>query len=291
VLRKQDKTAVINVRKGCKAMGAVMVGNRVATAVAQGVLKPASAVSARHDPATTRRFLEVLAAPAAGCVELRVLKAACDRRGEIVRGDALGPGFGGSTLAGWYDDLERLVAQSRRLRGVSGYVTINPVRSDLLARSDNALARVRHTTRDIDIACLRWLYLDIDPVRPADISSTDAELAAAVARRDAVLAGLPELATSALWGSSGNGGWILVRLPDYPNDATHRALVAEAVGAIAREYSDDAVRVDTATVNPARLIGLPGTFKAKGSDRPERPWRMVTLDGVGRAADPRRHGR
>jgi hypothetical protein len=248
-------------------------------------------VAARHDPATARRFLEILALPAAGCVELRVLKAACDRRGQVVRGDALGPGFGGSTLAGWYDDLERLVAQSRRLRGVSGYVTINPVRAELLARSDNRLARVRHTTCDVDIACLRWLYLDIDPVRPADISSTDAELAAALARRDAVLADHPELAASALWGCSGNGGWVLVRLPDYPNDPPHRALVAEAVGSIAHDYSDAAVKVDTATVNPARLIGLPGTLKAKGSDRPERPWRMVTLDGVGYAADARHDDR
>ena len=156
---------------------------------------------------------------------------------------------------------------------------------------DNRLARGRHTTRDADITCLRWLYLDIDPVRPPDISSTDAELAAALARRDAILADHPELAASALWGSSGNGAWILIRLPDYPNDPPHRALVAEAVGTIARDYSDAAVLIDTATVNPARLIGLPGTLKAKGSDRPERPWRLVTLDGIGPAADPRRRGR
>jgi hypothetical protein len=272
-------------------MGARVLEGRVAEAVIQGVLKPAVAVAARHDPAMTRRFLEVLAAPAAGCVELRVLRATCDRRGQVLRGDALGPGFGGSTLAGWYDDLDRLVDQSRRLRGVSGYVTINPVRADLLARSDNRLDRVRHTTRDADVACLRWMYLDIDPVRPADISSTDAELAAALARRDAVLADHPELAASSLWGSSGNGGWVLIRLPDYPNDPPHRALVAEAVGAISRDYSDALVKIDTATVNPARLIGLPGTLKAKGSDRPERPWRMVTLDGVGHAADPRGRGR
>lgn len=272
-------------------MGATAFESRLGAAMDSGVLRPASVVAARHDPMTMRRFLEILTAPVAGCVELRILRALCDRRGNILRGDDTGAGFRGSTLAGWYDDPERLVAQARRLRGVSGYVTINPVRDDLLARSDNRLARVRHTTRDADIACLRWLYLDIDPVRPPDISSTDAELAAALTRRDAILADCPELAASALWGSSGNGAWILVRLPDYPNDPPHRALVAEAVGAIARSYSDAAVLIDTATVNPARLIGLPGTLKAKGSDRPGRPWRLVTLDGAGPGADPRRRGR
>jgi hypothetical protein len=234
-----------------------------------------------NDPTVARRFLSTLAAPWTGCVELRVLRGMFDRRGDVHRADRLGTSHGGSTLAGWYDDLDRLAAQSRRLRTVSGYVTINPVRPDLLARSDNRLGRARHTTRDEDVVCLRWLYLDIDPKRPPDVSSTDAELAAAVARRDALLAGQPELAASALWGRSGNGAWILVRLPDYPNDAVHRGLIAETVRTLAREYDDDAVVIDTATVNPSRLIGLPGTLKAKGSHRPDRPWRLATLDGAG----------
>src|SRR3954471_6144568 len=150
--------------RGSDTMGATAYEGRLGAALNAGVLRPASAVAAYHDPMTTRRFLEILGTPPAGCIELRVLRAVCDRRGNVLRGDGCGAGFGGSTLAGWYDDIEPLVAQSRRLRGVSGYVTINPVRADLLARSDNRLTRARHTTRDADIACLRWLYLDIDPV-------------------------------------------------------------------------------------------------------------------------------
>jgi hypothetical protein len=258
-------------------------------ALDQGLVKRTSALTVSHDSEMMQRFLEILSAPRVGCLELRVLRAAFDRRGLIVRGDQEGSNFGGSTLAGWFDDPARLVAQARRLRGVSGYVSINPVRADLLARSDHRLARMRHTTRDADIVCLRWLYLDIDPVRPPEISSTDSELAAAVCRRDAILGDHPALGASALWGRSGNGGWILVRLPDYPNDSSHRTLVAEAVGTIARAYSDQAVVIDTSTVNPARLIGLPGTRKAKGSPRPDRPWRLVTLDGVGSGANAPRH--
>lgn len=236
------------------------------------------------DPLTARRFLSILASPPEGCVELRVLRGAFDRRGDVHRADRLGTGFAGSTLAGWYDDLDRLAAQSSRLLTVSGYVTINPVRADLLARSDNRLGRVRHTTRDEDVMVLRWLYLDIDPARPPDVSSTKAELKAAVARRDEVLAGQPELAASAMWGKSGNGAWILVRLPDYPNDARHRGLIADTVRELSHQYNDDAVVIDAATVNPSRLIGLPGTIKAKGSPRPDRPWRLATLDGFNTGA-------
>jgi hypothetical protein len=233
------------------------------------------------DVNAARRFLETLKTPGAGCTELRVLRAAFDRQGRVCRGADSGSGFGGSTLAGWFDDNERLIKEAHRLSGVSGYVTFNPVRSDLLARADNRLTRARHTTRDADVLCLRWLYLDIDPLRPAEISSTEAELAAAISRRDAILGDHPEIALSSAWGSSGNGAWILVRLPDYPNDPPHSALLARALATFDETYSDDSVRIDTATANASRLIGLPGTFKAKGCNRPERPWRRVTLDGIG----------
>jgi hypothetical protein len=233
------------------------------------------------DAAAALRFLKVLTTPRAGCVELRVLRAAFDRRGWICRGSDSGGGFAGTTLAGWFDGDERLIDQARRLHGVSGYVTFNPVRTDLLARSDNRLTRARHTTRDTDVLCLRWLYLDIDPQRPPEISSTEAELDAAIRRRDAILGDHPDFVVSGAWGCSGNGAWILVRLPDYPNDLPHTALLARVLATLDQRYSDNEVRVDTATANPARLIGLPGTLKAKGCNRPERPWRRVTLDGVG----------
>jgi hypothetical protein len=250
-------------------------------------MRPAlrQSVPGDFDEQPARKFLALLTPPAVGCVELRVLRAAFDRHGFVRRGEdaGSGPGFSGSTLAGWFDDRERLIDEASRLRGVSGYVAINPVRNDLLARSDNHLSRVRHTSRDSDIVCVRWLYLDIDPERPPEISSTETELAAALKRRDAILNDHPELKDSAAWGSSGNGAWILVRLPDYPNDPRHAAIVPKALAVLDRKYSDDRVRIDTATANPSRLIGLPGTIKAKGCHRPERPWRRITFDGVGAA--------
>jgi hypothetical protein len=236
------------------------------------------------DERTARDFLSLLTTPPVGCVEFRVLHAAFDRQGFVRRGEDIGLGqnFAGTTFAGWFDDQDRLIDQASRLRGVSGYVAINPVRFDLLARADNRLSRMRHTTRDADVVCLRWLYLDIDPHRPPEISSTEAEVAAALKRRDAILNDHPELASSAAWGCSGNGAWILIRLPDYPNNPQHTAILPRALAAFDQKYSDDLVRIDTATANPSRLIGLPGTIKAKGCFRPERPWRRVTLDGIGR---------
>jgi hypothetical protein len=238
------------------------------------------------DAAAAEQFLELVFLPVAdrGCIEFRVLKAACDRQGRIRRGRDLGlsPGFEGVTFAGWFSSPQTLLDQARKLVGVSGYVSVNPVKRDLLARSCDALVRCRNTTCDDDIEMISWLYLDIDPVRPADCSATEAECALAAARRDAILAEHPLIAAWSAWGGSGNGAWILVRLPDYRNDAEHREMVRLALREFDRAYSDQAVRVDAQTANPARLIGLPGCWKAKGSNRPDRPWRRGTMLGVGR---------
>ena len=154
------------------------------------------------------------------------------------------------------------------------------MRPDLLARSDNRLTE-RGTRPATPISSVCAGSISTLTRRPAEISSTEAELAAAIQRRDAILGDHPELAASGAWGSSGNGAWVLVRLPDYPNDRHHAALLAGALATLDQRYSDNAVRIDTATANPARLIGLPGTLKAKGCNRPDRPWRRVTLDGIG----------
>lgn len=115
---------------------------RVMAALEQGHLRPASAVAAACDPAATRRFLELLRAPEVSCTEFRVLRAGLDRQGKIRRAEDVGLHQGGSTLAGWYDNMELLTAHTRRLRAVSGYVTINPVRPKLLARCNNRLGPV-----------------------------------------------------------------------------------------------------------------------------------------------------
>lgn len=222
-----------------------------------------------------RRYLDAVIRPGA-CYELCILHGQFERNGRI------GPAqLYASTLAGWYDDPDKLAVDTRRLEGISAYIVPNPADTALLARSDNRLIRLtgrEGRTSDENIARLRWLYVDIDAIRVKGVSSTDAELAHAISRRDSILGDFPELRAASLWGCSGNGGWILARLPDYPNGEAHRKHVAAVLAELSARYSDNVAAVDVATKNPARLMCLPGTMKCKGSNRPERPWRLVTLD-------------
>jgi hypothetical protein len=224
-----------------------------------------------------RAFLGAVMDPAAGCMEMRVFGADFDRGKFIIPAERYT-----KTFVGWYDDPNKLMVDGKRLNGISGYIIPNPVNRIGLDRADNKLiiAKGKDTaSNDTDIVCLRWLFLDVDSIRPKkDISATEEELAKALAKRDEILTVHPELARSALWGRSGNGGWIFVRLPDYPNDSDHRALIARALTYFSSRFDDNGAEIDPKCKNPSRLTALPGTMKCKGSNRPERPWRLATFD-------------
>ncbi|MFW6114230.1 MAG: hypothetical protein ACOC7K_00650 [bacterium] len=113
------------------------------------------------------------------------------------------------------EEISRL--GSRRPTGI--YMTLNPVRCDLLARSANKITpKAKHTTADEDIVRRDWLFIDIDSKRPAGMSATDAEVEAALdlaehIQNDLADDGWPD----ALLCMSGNGAYLLYRI-DLPND-------------------------------------------------------------------------
>lgn len=234
----------------------------------------------RYDGDQLKRFIEATFDPSIGCIEIRVPDAAFDGN-YIIKATVVS-----RTISGWFDRTDAITSSANALRFVSGYITVNPVSRDLLAKYDNKFGFIRSKegSNDEDIIILRWLYIDVDCERKEGISSTAEELAAAIALRDRILAAHPDLAASALYGCSGNGGWILVRLPDYPNDAEHRLIVQQALHVLAAQFGrkgEAKTFVDVKTCNPSRIMCLVGTTKCKGSHRDERPWRMVTVDGVG----------
>src|SRR4051812_10248091 len=150
------------------------------------------------------------------CLEIRLLDGSIDPRSHrIVKHDVYE-----NRIAGWGDNPKRLVNEIARVDGVSVYATINPVNPALKSRADK-LMKARATTTDDDILCLRRLPLDFDAVRPTGISSTDEERLAAWERLQKFLNEHREFEPSATWGCSGNGYWMHVLLPDYPNDKEH----------------------------------------------------------------------
>jgi putative DNA primase/helicase len=248
------------------------------------------------DRATFDRFVAYLLDPSVGVLELRLFEAEHTRRGFIVP-DRKYRG----TYAGWYSDADELFGDLGKLDGVSAYIIPNPVKPYLFARAPNKLIKIKRGegTSDADIACFRWLFIDVDPPlieigadgsatyrkRPDGISATGEELAFAVEVRDRILRENPDLAASAIWGRSGNGAWIYCRLPDYMPDEG-RKLTDRALALLQQEYGIDC-EIDQKCKNPSRLGPVPGTVKCKGFHTADRPWRRATMDSPdGRELEP-----
>lgn len=215
----------------------------------------------KYDAAAIGNTLELLPEPG-GVWEMRIPKT---REG---------------TISGYFNSLDSALKAIAGLNGAGPgvYVTLNPINQALLARSCNRLkTRVANTTNDGNVTRRRWLPIDCDPVRPAEISSTDAEHEAALERCRIIRWDLAELGWSQpVLADSGNGGHLLF-LIDLPNDAESELLVKRVLKALAARFDDAAVRVDQTLYNASRIVKLYGTLAAKGDNVPDRPHRLSRI--------------
>lgn len=178
----------------------------------------------------------------------------------------------GHTASGYFDFPDGLATAAARWDGRGNlYVSLNPVSPALLSRAGNrVLPRAEATTADADILARRRLLVDVDPVRPGGISSTDSELGAAHVLLDSVTGflsdeGWPEPMTA----MSGNGYCALYAI-DLPNDQASLVVVKRVLSALAARFDTDRVHVDSAVANASRLVGLVSTRKMKGDSTGER---------------------
>lgn len=213
------------------------------------------------DAAEIRRAISLLLAPGQVC-ELRVLNT---RKG---------------TVSGYFSDVDKSAQAATNWSGKAPaiYLTLNPVNPVLLARASNRVKEyARETTADSQIIGRRWLPIDFDAVRPAGISSTDAEHQKALERaREARewlrLQGWPE----PIYADSGNGAHLLYPV-ELPNDQASTTLLMDCLKALAFRFDDEAVVVDTGNFNPARIWKLYGTAVCKGDSTPDRPHRLARI--------------
>lgn len=189
---------------------------------------------------------------------------------------------------GWFNDHEALCEaalkydQSSQPNGV--YVTVNPLHEACLARTNNRLVE-RHKTRssDADVSSRQWLFVDLDCVRPAGTSSSNAEIGAAIDTAKRILEWMEGTATfpRGYRALSGNGVHLLWRI-DAPNDDPSKRLIQRVLTVLNRKFSNDQVKIDVGNVNAGRLIRLHGTRARKGAsteDRPHRVSRPWTIAG------------
>lgn len=185
--------------------------------------------------------------------------------------------------AGYFNDREKLVKAALKYNGQAAqYVTANVINPSLIARYNNRIERKpKSTTADKDVLVRRWLPFEFDPARPAGIPSSDGEHALAHTRALDCRAwltsnGWPE----PIYADSGNGAWLLYRLPDLPNTPEMLELLKRCADAISAYFDGGGIAVDKTVYNAARIVRLFGTENIKGDGdeaqgRRHRPSRII----------------
>lgn len=208
------------------------------------------------------------------------------RPGKVYELRALGIPSGGGytrTYAGWFDSAEKLAEAAFKMDVQNpDYVsiTLNPVNPDLLARSANKMRHLKKgdpSTSDADIIERAWLPIDLDPVRPAGISSTDEEHQAALQLAfqiidDLSADGWPEPVLA----SSGNGAHVAYPI-SLPASREADTICLDALRALAAKYDNDQVKIDTQLGNASRILKLWGIMARKGDSTPTRPHRRSEI--------------
>jgi len=184
--------------------------------------------------------------------------------------------------AGWFDDPAKaasIAAQADSQASPEGiYLTLNPVNPALLGRANNRLKASPQRTNDSEISCLRHLLIDADPTRPAGVSSSDAEKAAAIDLLNHIQTHLGNIGwPDPLFAESGNGGHLIYRLPDLTNTQENIDLIKACLQALAAKYDTDQIKIDQKVFNPARISKLYGTHARKGDSTPDRPHRLAQI--------------
>jgi hypothetical protein len=143
-----------------------------------------------------------------------------------------------------------------------------------------ALEYAEYTTADNNVLRRRWLPVYLDPARPAGISSSDGEHAAAIQRARTIADDMAGEWERPIIADSGNGAHLLYRI-DLANDQEALAFVMGALAELDRRYSDDLVKVDLTCANAARIWKAYGTVARKGDSIPGRPPRVDSDPRVG----------
>ncbi len=213
------------------------------------------------------------------------IRCACDilfTPGEVVEVRAIGKW---GTASGYFNDFDKLTASVRAIENTGEYagiyITLNAVNPNLLARRANRiekkLGKKDATTADDDIIRRFWLPVDIDPVRPSGVSSSDEEHTAAKLKAYHIADYLADLGwPEPVVADSGNGAHLLYRI-DLPSDSLATALVKGVLETLDTLFSDALCHVDTANFNASRIWKLYGTTGRKGDDIPERPHRKAEI--------------
>ena len=214
------------------------------------------------DAAEVAKAITVLQAPG-GVFEVRVLGTAKK-----------------DVLSGYFRDTTTLLNafETIDLRRRNVYITLGEVKEECFSRAQSErFLQSPQTSSDTEILRYRWLFIDLDPVRTAGVSSSEQELGYAKELAEKVYVYMKDIGfQEPVRALSGNGYHLLYRI-DIANDETGKKLVEKCLKVLSSMFDSDKVKIDTTNYNPSRICKLHGTLAQKGASTKSRPHRMSRI--------------
>lgn len=194
--------------------------------------------------------------------------------------------LGKGTYSAYFKDFDTFLikiepllndANSTYYGNAQAYFVLNEITPELYGREqhDRFVKNPKATTSDNDIIRRRFVFIDLDPERPAGISSSDEELEKAHLKCVAIYKFLAQIGfPEPIVAISGNG-YRMTYACDMQTDEETDTIVKSFLEALSRGFSDKDVEIDKKVYNRSRIDKIIGTWAKKGSDGQERKWRMA----------------
>lgn len=188
---------------------------------------------------------------------------------------------GRKVYSGYFKSPESLIDQLCRLNSTDSniYITLGKVKEDCYSREqrEKFVMNAKNTTNDNDIVGYKWLFVDVDPQRPAGVSSSEEQLQKAKERGNQIYMFMKNLGfNDPVTALSGNGIHLLYRI-QIANNEDNKSLVKGCLAALDMFFSNDELKIDTTNFNPSRICKLYGTMARKGSNTEQNPHRLSHL--------------
>ena len=148
-------------------------------------------------------------------------------------------------ISGYFRDVETLIRafDTVDLRNANVYITLNKLNDALYSRQQaDRLLVSKNTTADKEVEAYDWFFVDLDPERPAGISSTNEELKEAAELAQKVYVYLKGLGfEEPVRAFSGNGYHLLYKIALVKNEDNQR-LIERCLKALSMMFSSDTVK-------------------------------------------------
>ena len=190
-----------------------------------------------------------------------------------------------ATYSGYFKSADDLIAAFRRdIREYANcniYITLNYLNDECYSRlqRNKFLQKTKATTSDNDVQGYEWLFIDVDPHRSTEVSSSEEQVGQAKEIGNKVYTFMKNIGFyDPVFGFSGNGVHLLYRV-NMRNSPENIALIKSCLQVLDMFFSTDAVQIDLKNFNPGRVCKLYGTEAQKGANTEERPHRMSKVIG------------